>query len=51
MRAIVTQVFVEYDVVSSAQGAAAELHGRGFSNRTVAVEFMDEQKYARREFA
>ncbi|TYZ61668.1 hypothetical protein PybrP1_010667 [[Pythium] brassicae (nom. inval.)] len=47
----VGKVFVEYDAVPSAQAAAAELHGRGFSNRIVAVEYMDEHKYARREFA
>lgn len=45
------QVFLEYDAVTSAQAAATELHGRGFANRTVAVEYMDEHKYARREFA
>jgi splicing factor U2AF subunit len=45
------QVFVEFGDVQSAQNAAAELHGRGFSNRTVIVEYMDEQKYARRELA
>lgn len=48
---MINQVFVEYDAVTSAQAAATELHGRGFSNRIVAVEFMDEHKYARREFA
>ncbi|CEG50284.1 splicing factor u2af large [Plasmopara halstedii] len=45
----VGKVYVEFSDVQSAQNAAAELHGRGFSNRTVAVEFMDEGKYARRE--
>lgn len=47
----VGKVFVEFGDVQSAQGAATELHGRGFSNRTVAVEYMDEGKYARRELA
>ncbi|KAF1322425.1 Splicing factor u2af large, partial [Globisporangium splendens] len=47
----VGKVFVEYGDVPSAQAAAAELHGRGFSNRTVAVEYMDEHKYARRDFS
>ncbi|CAH0477301.1 unnamed protein product [Peronospora belbahrii] len=47
----VGKVFVEFDDVQAAQGAATELHGRGFSNRTVAVEFMEEGKYARRELA
>ncbi|DBA04481.1 TPA: hypothetical protein N0F65_010077 [Lagenidium giganteum] len=46
----VGKVFVEYGDVGSAQAAANELHGRGFSNRTVAVEFMDEAKFAQREF-
>lgn len=45
------KVFVEFGDVSGAQAAANELHGRGFSNRTVAVEFMDESKFERREFA
>ncbi|KAH7479216.1 hypothetical protein PRIC1_009232 [Phytophthora ramorum] len=47
----VGKVFVEFGEVQSAQSAATELHGRGFSNRTVAVEYMDEGKYARRELA
>ncbi|KAE9361817.1 hypothetical protein PF008_g675 [Phytophthora fragariae] len=47
----VGKVFVEFGDVQSAQNAATELHGRGFSNRTVIVEFMDEGKYARRELA
>ncbi|KAF4134065.1 RNA recognition motif-containing protein [Phytophthora infestans] len=47
----VGKVFVEFADVQSAQAAATELHGRGFSNRTVAVEFMDEGKYARREIS
>uniref|UniRef100_A0AAV1VLN5 Splicing factor U2AF subunit n=1 Tax=Peronospora matthiolae TaxID=2874970 RepID=A0AAV1VLN5_9STRA len=47
----VGKVFVEFGDVQAAQNAATELHGRGFSNRTVAVEFMDEGKYARRELA
>ncbi|RLN66262.1 hypothetical protein BBP00_00002334 [Phytophthora kernoviae] len=47
----VGKVFIEFGDVQSAQSAATELHGRGFSNRTVAVEFMDEGKYARRELA
>jgi splicing factor U2AF subunit len=47
----VGKVFVEFGDVQSAQNAATELHGRGFSNRTVAVEFMDEGRYARRELA
>ncbi|RLN27287.1 hypothetical protein BBJ28_00016893, partial [Nothophytophthora sp. Chile5] len=51
MPAAVGKVFVEFSEVQAAQGAATELHGRGFSNRTVIVEFMDEGAYARREFA
>lgn len=47
----VGKVFVEFDSVPSAQAASTELHGRGFANRIVAVEFMDEQKYARRDFS
>ncbi|KAG3174715.1 hypothetical protein PI126_g211 [Phytophthora idaei] len=47
----VGKVYVEFGDVQSAQAAATELHGRGFSNRTVAVEYMDEGKYARRELA
>ncbi|CAI5726312.1 hypothetical protein KXD40_001923 [Peronospora effusa] len=47
----VGKVFVEFGDVQAAQGAATELHGRGFSNRTVAVEYMDEGKYALRELA
>ncbi|KAL3673425.1 hypothetical protein V7S43_001137 [Phytophthora oleae] len=47
----VGKVFVEFGDVQAAQSAATELHGRGFSNRTVAVEYMDEGKYARRELA
>ncbi|ETN05010.1 hypothetical protein F442_13867 [Phytophthora nicotianae P10297] len=47
----VGKVYVEFGDVQSAQAAATELHGRGFSNRTVAVEFMDEGKYARRQLA
>ncbi|TMW55104.1 hypothetical protein Poli38472_013866 [Pythium oligandrum] len=47
----VGKVFVEFADIASAQGASQELHGRGFANRTVSVEFMDEQKYARRDFS
>jgi splicing factor U2AF subunit len=41
---------VEFADKSAAQHAANELHGRGFANRTVAVEFMAEDKYIRRDF-
>lgn len=51
MPSAVGKVFVEFGDVQSAQSAATELHGRGFANRTVAVEFMDEAKFARRELA
>ncbi|KAG7400568.1 hypothetical protein PHYBOEH_005091 [Phytophthora boehmeriae] len=51
VQSAVGKVFIEFGDVQSAQSAATELHGRGFSNRTVAVEFMDEGKYARRELA
>jgi splicing factor U2AF subunit len=44
-------VYVEYGEVNCAQAAAKELHGRGFANRTVAVEYMDEEKYIRQELA
>ncbi|TDH65170.1 uncharacterized protein CCR75_000618 [Bremia lactucae] len=47
----VGKVFIEFQDVASAQGAATELHGRGFSNRIVSVEFMPEELYARREIS
>ncbi|KDO24583.1 hypothetical protein SPRG_10114 [Saprolegnia parasitica CBS 223.65] len=48
--ASVGKIFVEFGEVVHAQHASNELHGRGFANRTVAVEFMSETKFARREF-
>ncbi|KAI9910913.1 hypothetical protein PsorP6_010731 [Peronosclerospora sorghi] len=47
----VGKVFVEFSDVQAAHNAAIELHGRGFANRTVAVEFMDEGKYAHGQLA
>ncbi|GLE10455.1 hypothetical protein PINS_up022577 [Pythium insidiosum] len=47
----VGNVFVEFGDLESAQRASRELHGRGFGDRTVLVEFMDEQKYAHRDFS
>jgi splicing factor U2AF 65 kDa subunit len=49
--AAVGKVFVEFGDVAMAQAASTELHGRGFANRIVSVEFMDESKYAQRDFS
>ncbi|OQS07802.1 splicing factor U2af large subunit [Thraustotheca clavata] len=46
----VGKIFVEFAEIAHAQHASNELHGRGFANRTVAVEFMAEDKFLRREF-
>lgn len=48
--ASVGKIFVEFGEIAHAQHASNELHGRGFANRTVAVEFMAEDKFLRREF-
>ncbi|OQR86675.1 splicing factor U2af large subunit [Achlya hypogyna] len=48
--ASVGKIFVEFGEVAHAQHASNELHGRGFANRTVAVEFMSQEKFMRREF-
>ncbi|RHY23624.1 hypothetical protein DYB32_009700 [Aphanomyces invadans] len=45
-----SSVFVAFQELKAAETAANELHGRGFANQTVAVEFMDEDKFNRRDF-
>ncbi|RHY63012.1 hypothetical protein DYB34_008549 [Aphanomyces astaci] len=46
----VCKIFVAFAQLECAEAAANELHGRGFANQTVAVEFMDEAKFTRRDF-
>ena len=44
------KVFVEYDTRESAQKAALSLAGRQFGKNIVKVEYVNEEKFARREF-
>lgn len=44
------KVFVEYDTKESAQKAALSLAGRQFAQRIVKVEYVNEEKFARRDF-
>lgn len=44
------RVFLEYDAPDAALAAAQQLEGRIFDNRTVKTEFMDEEKFKKREF-
>jgi len=44
------KVFVEYAEVDQAMKARAEVEGRQFANRTVRCEYMNVEKYQRREF-
>lgn len=44
------KVFVEYDTKESAQKAALSLAGRQFGANIVKVEYVNEDKFARREF-
>eukprot|EP00903_Cladosiphon_okamuranus_P010716 g10128.t1 len=46
----VGKVFVEYDTRESAQKAALSLAGRQFGANIVKVEYVNEEKFARREF-
>ncbi|CAM9332566.1 unnamed protein product [Ectocarpus fasciculatus] len=46
----VGKVFVEYDTKESAQKAALSLAGRQFGANIVKVEYLNEEKFARREF-
>ncbi|CAN0218966.1 unnamed protein product [Ectocarpus sp. 6 AP-2014] len=46
----VGKVFVEYDTKDSAQKAALSLAGRQFGANIVKVEYLNEEKFARREF-
>lgn len=47
----VGKVYVEFDSIMTAQAAASELHGRGFANRVVAAQYMNEAEFDRRELA
>ena len=44
------KVFVEYDSKESAQKAALSLAGRQFAQNIVKVEYVNEEKFARRDF-
>lgn len=44
------KVFVEYDSKESAQKAALSLAGRQFGQNIVKVEYVNEEKFARRDF-
>lgn len=44
------KVFVEYDAKESAQKAALSLAGRQFGQNIVKVEYVNEEKFARRDF-
>ncbi|CAN0159518.1 unnamed protein product [Hapterophycus canaliculatus] len=44
------KVFVEYDTKESAQKAALSLAGRQFGANIVKVEYMNEDKFGRRDF-
>ena len=44
------KVFVEYDMKESAQRAALSLAGRQFGQNIVKVEYMNEEKFARKDF-
>eukprot|EP00904_Undaria_pinnatifida_P003298 jgi/Undpi1/1296/HiC_scaffold_11.g04688.m1 len=46
----VGKVFVEYDSKESAQKAALSLAGRQFAQNIVKVEYVNEEKFARRDF-
>lgn len=44
------KVFVEYDNKESAQRAALSLAGRQFGQNIVKVEYVNEDKFARKDF-
>lgn len=44
------KVFVEYDTRDSAQKAALSLAGRQFGDNIVKVEYVNEEKFARKDF-
>lgn len=48
--AVAGKVFVEYDAKESAQTAALSLAGRQFGQNIVKVEYVNEEKFARRDF-
>lgn len=47
---LIGKVFVEYDTRDSAQKAALSLAGRQFGDNIVKVEYVNEEKFARKEF-
>ena len=47
----VGKAYVEFEAVGGAMAAAAALSGRSFSNRRVGADYMDEGRFASRDFA
>ena len=47
----IEKVFVEYDSVAGAEMAVRNLGGRKFSDRVVVASYMDEAKYAQKDFS
>ncbi|KAL0587503.1 hypothetical protein ABG067_002799 [Albugo candida] len=43
------KVYIEFGDISTSQAAANELHGRGFANRVVSAQYMEEAQFGRRE--